>query len=422
MPGNGTKLAITTNNLSPPAARLLDITRLISRAGRLPTGVDRVELAYLRHLVHCPEPLFAIARTTLGYVLLGGDGVDQITRRIEGALPWGMADRLSKLARSKSSAVRQAESDLRRLALDRCHPRQLPKMLARHVPVGVSYVNTGHSNLTDRMLWAVQHGAKGRVSVLIHDAIPLDFPQFQRPGSPVRFRAMLRRVRGAADLIIYNSYYTQTRAEHYMSAWGALPHSVVAHLGVDLAKPDMAKLPPGLDATRPWFVMLGTIEPRKGHEMMLDVWQDLLAELGPDTPQLLIIGTRGWNNDAVFTRLDQLPPDGPVHEMSGLDDAVVTALMAGSQALLFPSHAEGFGLPPVEAAALGIPVLSSDLPVIREVLGDIPVYVSELDRYQWQNTVKSLIKDQQTYRPSTGEDDFVPPTWKDHFNIVLRFI
>lgn len=388
----------------------------------MPTGVDRVELAYLHHLAHRPEPLFAIARTTLGYVLLDGDGVDQITRRIDGVLPWGMADRLSKLARSKPPPVRQAESDLRRFALDRCRPRQLPRMLARHLPVGVSYLNTGHSNLTDRMLWGVHHGVKGRVAVLIHDVIPLDFPQYQRPGTVDRFRAMLRRVWGAADLVIYNSQHTQERAEHYMADWGAVPPGVVAHLGVDVPRPDRTALPPGLDQARPWLVMLGTIEPRKGHDLMLDIWPGLQAELGPDTPQLLIIGRRGWNNDAVFSRLDHLPADGLVHEFSGLDDAAVTALLAGSQGLLFPSRAEGFGLPPVEAAALGIPILSSDLPVIREVLGDIPVYVSDMGRYPWQNAVKSLIREQETYRSSTGEDDFVSPTWQDHFNTVLRLV
>ncbi len=102
----------------------LDVTRLLTRVGRgALTGIDRVELAYLHHLAQCPEPLFAVARSTLGYVLLGSDGITRITQRIDGALPWGMADRLSKLARSKPPTVRQAESDLRRFALDRREER-----------------------------------------------------------------------------------------------------------------------------------------------------------------------------------------------------------------------------------------------------------------------------------------------------------
>jgi len=130
-PGDGTKLAITTNN--PPPARLLDITRLISRAGSVPTGVDRVELAYLLHLATFPEPLFTIARTTLGYVLLGNDGLAAITARISGAVPWGPVDGLSRLARRKPVSVRQAESDLRRFALARSRPRRLGEIGRAHV-------------------------------------------------------------------------------------------------------------------------------------------------------------------------------------------------------------------------------------------------------------------------------------------------
>ncbi len=400
---------------------MLDITRLISRAGRMPTGVDRVELAYLRHLSQCPEPLFAIARTSLGYVLLGPTGVAQVLPHIEGRQPWGPMDYLSKLSRRTPALVRQAQSDLRRLALDRCRPRALPRMLARHLPVGVAYLNTGHSNLTDRMLWAVQHGAKGRIAVLIHDVIPLDFPQYQRPGSPDRFRAMLRRVRAKADLVIYNSQHTQQRALHYMQDWGDAPPGVVAHLGVDVAPPVSGVLPPCVDTSRPWFVVLGTIEPRKGHDLLLDVWQGLVADLGPDAPQLLIIGTRGWNNEAVFDRLDQLPGDGPVQELQGLSDGTVSALLNGARALLLPSHAEGFGLPPVEAAALGIPVVCSDLPVIREVLGNIPVYLSATDRYHWRKIIESLTKGHGQDRDTTFEGGYIPPSWDAHFNTVLRF-
>jgi hypothetical protein len=69
MHGDGTKLANIQNN--PPPARLLDVTRLIRRAGRVLTGVDRVEMAYLDAVLADPVPIFGLVRTSLGYVLLG---------------------------------------------------------------------------------------------------------------------------------------------------------------------------------------------------------------------------------------------------------------------------------------------------------------------------------------------------------------
>lgn len=414
MPGDGTKLATTTDN--PPCARVLDITRLIRRAGRMPTGVDRVELAYLRHLATEDAPLFAVARTTLGYVLLGPDGIGPITRRIEGAEPWGTADRLSRLARGRPELVRRAESDLRRLALGRCLPNGLARMLARNLPAGAAYLNVGHSNLTDRMFSAVREGIHGRIAVLIHDVIPLDFPQYQRPGTPQAFRRRLQRARAHADLLIYNSADTCARAEAHMRAWGPLLQSVVAPLGVPVPVP--GALPPGVDASRPYFVALGTIEPRKGHDLLLDVWDRMGT--GADVPGLVICGARGWNNKAVFDRLDRLPPGGPVQEFGGLDDGQVAALLAGSRGLLFPSRAEGFGLPAVEAAALGVPVVCSDLPAIREMLGNIPVYLKETERYQWLSTIESLTKGRKVSDEAVDQAEFVPPAWREHFNAVLR--
>lgn len=391
---------------------------MISRAGRVPTGVDRVELAYLRNLTGRPEPLFAIARTTLGYVLLSDDGIAAITQRIASKQPWGTADRWSKLARRKSVSVRQAESDLRRFAMGTCRPRGLPTLLARHLPAGSAYLNVGHSNLTDRMFQAIKNGMGGQIAVLIHDTIPLDEPQYQRFGTPDRFGAMLRRVQAHADLVIYNSHHSRARAEFHLAKTGSISDCLVSHLGVDVPSPDSTQVPSSLVVDAPYFVTLGTIEPRKGHDLLLDVWDDLAKET--PVPGLIICGSRGWENKLVFDRLDRLPPTGPIREVSGLSDAAIAALMVKSCGVLCPSRAEGFGLPPMEAAALGVPVICNDLPVYREILGDIPVYVSETDRYQWGSSIKRLAKRGKGGISAISEHDFVPPTWQDHFNIVLR--
>lgn len=131
---------------------------------------------------------------------------------------------------------------------------------------------------------------------------------------------------------------------------------------------------------------VSTIEPRKNHTLLLDIWENL----GPDAPELHICGGRGWNNKEVFDRLASLPTGSQVFERNELNDSSLAAHVQASQGLLFPSHAEGFGLPLVEAAALGVPILCNDLEVLRETLGDIPVYAKVSDSYLWDKIVKEL--------------------------------
>ncbi|UOA25483.1 hypothetical protein DSM107133_00156 [Pseudosulfitobacter sp. DSM 107133] len=410
MHGDGTKLASLTNN---PPSRLLDLTRLVRRAGRVLTGVDRVEMAYLRRLVADDVAAFGLVRTPLGYVLLDRAGMSALVKRLDGALAWSAPDLLSRLARGQTAVQQAAQTDVRKLAVARTLPRGLAAMLRRHLPQGTNYLNTGHSNLTDRVLQAVA-GLGGRTGVFVHDVIPLEFPQYQRPETVEPFRAKMRRVQAFADVIICNSADTLERAGRLMGQWGPVPAGIVAHLGTDLttAQPDL--VPADLPPAGPYFISVGTIEPRKNHALLLDLWD----AMSPDAPTLLICGARGWNNQAVFDRLDART-DGKVIERAGLPDGAVAALMAGSCGLLFPSFAEGYGLPPVEAAALGVPVVANDLPVLREILGNIPVYAQADDRYLWENTIIGMAEAGPQVRNNMA---FQPANWSDHFNTVLRLI
>ncbi|MEX0284675.1 MAG: glycosyltransferase [Paracoccaceae bacterium] len=372
-----------------------------------------MELAYLQRLLVEPVPLFALVRTSLGYILLDQDGAGAIAARLSGAEPWGAAGVGARVsARTRPQTVQRAESDLRRLAVGRCLRSGLARLLTRHVPRGAAYLNVGHSNLTERTLRAVRAGVQGQISVLLHDTIPLDHPQYQRPGMPERFAKMLRRIEMYADLVICNSAYSEERLHHHSEV---TPNTVVAHLGVDPMSPKTSELPVELAQSGPYFVTVGTIEPRKRHDLLLDVWEDMA-----DPPPLFICGARGWENAKLFQRLDALPENSQIRELPGLSDAAIAALMANATALLFPSDAEGFGLPPVEAAALGTVVLCQKLRVYQEILGDIPVYASGTDRYQWRNIIERLIRDQnQGAKAYTGQV-FVPPSWENHFNIVLK--
>jgi glycosyltransferase involved in cell wall biosynthesis len=382
-----------------------------------PTGIDRVERAYLHHLNRSTAPLYLLARTPMGYVLTAPEGAQTLDARLRAEAPPGPSDLLSRVIHRSDPVRAAAETDLRRLRLDRCPPPALRSMLARHLPRGFAYVNVGHSNLTSRVLSAVG-GTGGRITVMLHDAIPLTHPELQRSETPERFRRMLDRVAATADGLVYTSKAARADIARHLPS--SRVRQIVAPLGIDRVAPRPQDVPPDLDLSRPYFVTLGTIEPRKGHAFLLDLWQALAAEVA-DCPRLYICGARGWADPAVLARLDGLPPGGPVRELSGLSDGAVAALLDAACGLLSASLAEGFGLPVVEAAARGCPVVCTPLPAHRETLGTTPIYAADNDTQAWTDAILRLSRTRRLGPGAAQAERFQPPDWDAHFKTVLNF-
>jgi glycosyltransferase involved in cell wall biosynthesis len=248
------------------------------------------------------------------------------------------------------------------------------------------------------------------VAVLVHDLIPLMHPDLVAPGMSARFATRLADVRRHADLVICNSTATAEDLSRYW-ADGQGPPRIVAHLGV--APMPTAHTP----RDRRHVVMLGTIEPRKNHALMLDTWEVLARALSPATlPQLHIIGPTGWQVTALMDRIAHHPLLGKAIHLHGpLPEDAVRTHLARAGALVFPSLAEGYGYPPLEAALAGSLPICSDLPVFRETLGNSAVYVPHKDAYSWAETIKKLLV------VSDELPSFPPPKapgWDAHFDTV----
>jgi len=189
----------------------------------------------------------------------------------------------------------------------------------------------------------------------------------------------------------------------------------VAPLGLDLAAEQPAT------AERPYFVCLGTIEPRKNHALLLDIWQRLKADHGEQAPRLLLVGRRGWGSEKIAARLPGFRPI--VEERPDLPDRALGPLLRGARALLLPSFAEGFGLPVIEALASGVPVLCSDLPALRESGSGVPDYLDPGDAAVW----RTAILDYATNSPRREAQlarlaQWRAPRWDEHFAIVDRLL
>ncbi|MBN8829224.1 MAG: glycosyltransferase family 4 protein, partial [Sphingomonadales bacterium] len=227
--------------------------------------------------------------------------------------------------------------------------------------------------------------------------------------------------------VIGNSRDTLNELAVFAGLQGGLrvPPTLVAPLGVELApQAGGGALPLPLPG-RPYFVMLGTIEGRKNHLLLLAIWADLARRLGPAAPQLVIIGKRGWESEQAVDMLERSDAiRGHVIELSRCEDALLAAYLRGARALLFPSFVEGYGLPLVEALACGTPVIASDLEVFRELAGDIPEYLSPVDGLGWARAVEDYAAPQSARRAAQLDrmGGWRAPTWEAHFAGVDRWL
>jgi glycosyltransferase involved in cell wall biosynthesis len=258
---------------------------------------------------------------------------------------------------------------------------------------------------------------------LIHDLIPITHPQYCRLGEEGRHRQRIENALRAGQAIIANSTATKHELARFARDCGLpMPLTTVAWLGIDQSKPSAVRL--GQPDERPYFMLVGTIEGRKNHLMILQAWEELIARLGDKAPQLLIVGQRGWEAEEATDILDN--PGilkGHVRELSRCDDETMSALLAGARAMLMPSFVEGFGLPLVEALQQGVPVIASNLQVFREISGEVPTYLDPNDRQAWLKAVLDYSTDgRERRRQLKAATEFRAPSWNDHFTLVEGFL
>lgn len=287
---------------------------------------------------------------------------------------------------------------------------------------GSILLNTGHSGL-DRADYAERVRRYGlRPLYFLHDLIPIAFPEYGRPGEDERHRRRIATMLTSARGLIVNSSATGRELEAYaMQTGAAVPPWVAAHL----APPAFSSPNPLRPMPDPYFVVLGTIEPRKNHLLLLHLWRRLVSEFGHKAPRLVIIGQRGWECEQVVDMLERCEAlNGVVIEVGGCDDAALVTWLHHAQALLFPSFAEGYGIPLVEALSLGTPVIASDLPVFREIAGGIPEYLNPLDGLGWREAILdySHLDSPRREAQLARMDRWQAPTWQAHFERVEAFL
>lgn len=389
-------------NRENSAPLLLDVTRLIWRRweGVRATGIDRICDAWLAQ--YGPQSQAVIIQNR-----------KQVILSVSASQALFKALRVSDDGNEDIIRVRR---QLIGLAL-----RHGAGLLRSCAGKGRFWLNPGHTGLHVPGLASWCQQADVRPIYLVHDLIPITHPQFCREGEAAKHERRMRTVLATAAGVIANSQDTLDRLTEFADReQTALPPAAVAWPGCaawEPARSDGSSQPAS-------FVVLGTIEGRKNHALLLCVWKRLLARMGQDCPRLIIIGRRGWQADDVFTMLDTYDFKGKVVEAGALDDAELAQVLGTAHALLFPSFTEGFGIPLIEALTARIPVIASNLPVFREIAGDLPELLPPDDESAWLAMIADYAQPDSHRRAHQIDrlKSFKPPNWPGHFARIDAFL
>lgn len=223
-----------------------------------------------------------------------------------------------------------------------------------------------------------------KLHVVVYDLLPLKYPNWFNPKTSKNFRRWMRTVAVFADsaICISNAVGTELAgwlASHYGISKEIFPiKSFLLGADIEASLPSRG-LPDGSThlleqlKDKPTVLMVGTLEPRKGHLQALAAFEQLWQR-GQDV-NLVIVGKPGWKTESLQLRLLNHPLNSTrLHWLKNISDEMLKSLYEVCTGVLIASEAEGFGLPVIEAAYYAKPVLARDLPVFREIAGEAITY------------------------------------------------
>lgn len=403
-----------------PQPIFVDVTELV--ALDLRTGIQRVVRELVEHGVTGVTrarvvPVVAVGRrfhrlSEAGWRRIrapgGGVGEKRITHE-RGASP--LVRVVKRLAQAHAGLYNQ---------LQRFHVRRMIRRRARglYLPEPAA-IGAGDTLVLLDSFWggsATLAAARAlrrtgtRVLLVVYDLIPLTHPQFCDHRLVRKFRPLMGQATAISDRVLTISQFC---ANSFTTAFPGTPATAFP-LGHDLREEDAgatAGWPDGL-----WrgegkvFVIVGSIEPRKGHQAVLDAFERRWARGEPDA--LLIIGKIGWQVEALMDRLDRHPEAGRrLFHVYDATDAMLREALGRADAGVIASFVEGFGLPLVEGLAAGLPMIASDIPVFREIAGENVVYFTPGDPAALDAAIDTLHRRHDELRAYAAA--FAWPNWRE---------
>lgn len=270
-----------------------------------------------------------------------------------------------------------------------------------------------------------------RIIPLIHDIIPIRCPQYMVGQTLVRFMEYIVAHMNCASEIVVTTDAVRNDLKELFNELGIDEKPIrKIGLGADFSTGSKSSSEEGsvdpeienIIRDRRFLLTVGTVEPRKNQKILVEAYEKALADMDMD---VIIVGKIGWDTDELISRIENNPNyNKGLYVLSDVDDATLDLLYSRAFMVVFPSYAEGYGLPTIETLIKGIPIACSDIPVMREVGGGFCDYFSPDDAGQLISIVRKYVDDHDLYRAKRREieKDYHPPRWSDTASVMEQFM
>ncbi|WP_036286601.1 glycosyltransferase family 1 protein [Methylosinus sp. PW1] len=405
-----------------------DATHLVS-CGRAAgaAGIGRIDLSYAQHFAAHPRLSCGAHYGARGPHALAPSRLSRIVADVAPAAPddsaewtrlrgWLLGEEPTPIA--SAPAARDALGQFLWRA-----PLRLANDGPSPLPPNALYLNIAQHACEFPLLFRwLERRPDMRAVFFLHDLLPLDRPELFRRGYEALFRRRIDTILRHANALLTTSEAVAERLEREIVRKGA---RIPIHVEPPPSTQGEAMVARDEDLARcDYFVLVSTLEPRKNHLMLLNVWRALAAGPRP-APKLVLVGGRGWENEQTIGMLNRCEAIRPsVRWKSDLSDAALRRLLSNANALLMPSFAEGYGLPVVEALSLGTPAIVSDIPVFHEIARERALFLSPIDGLGWKRAIEDFSTTDSPRRLAAidAARRFEAPNWTRYFERVEAFL
>ncbi len=254
-------------------------------------------------------------------------------------------------------------------------------------------------DITQFFNYAVPPGVRGKRVTFVYDMVYRSYPQTVDKRTRRWLNACMKKSCRHADHILTISEfskreiqkYTRIKDEQITVIPCAVDHAVYhPHYTKEQIQSVLTKY----KIEPPYFLYLGTIEPRKNLERLIGAYARLCADMGQQkVPQLVLAGKRGWLCEGIYEKVHTLHMEQKILFTGYVAQEDSPVLMCGAKAFLFPSLYEGFGMPPLEAMACGTPVIVSNTTSLPEVVGNAGILVSPKSEKEICQAMERILTD-----------------------------